>query len=333
MKIDLPYVKAYKVRGNLYTYYRRDGHKIRVRGNPESAEWKAAYHKIHDHWGRDASDVLYGSVGWLIQEYRLSPEWAKLADATRASYGRYLVELREKYKDMDWRTVDRPSIIEVRDKHKGRRSDYYVSMLSILGELAIDKGLVEVNPAKGVKKRGSKTEWRAWDAEELLWFEGTASREPLRLAYFLALYTGQRLSDVLAMIWHDIKDGVIKVTQSKTGAESWIPIHKTLAEVLEGTTKRGIHIVAAENGRPYTANGFTTVWRREILECGLDGVQFHGLRKNASVALAEAGCSENEIMAVTGHKTHQMVALYTRSARQKLLAQEAMRKLSNRGSV
>ncbi|MEC9268533.1 MAG: tyrosine-type recombinase/integrase [Pseudomonadota bacterium] len=334
MKIDLPYVQAYEARGKLFTYYRRDGKRIRIKGEPDTAEWKAEYHKIHDTWGQDPKAVLYGSIGWLIDTYRVSPRWHRLKPATQASYSRYLSEMIDRYNRMDWRTVDRPLLIEVQEKFQDspKRADYYISLFSILGEVAIDKGIRTDNPAKGIKKLGPSKEWRAWEADELLWFEGTAQHPAMRLAYYLALYTGQRQADVLAMSWRDIKDGTIKVIQSKTGEECWIPLHENLAEALN-VKKRGYTIVSTEKGQPYTDNGFTTLWRRAILECGLDGVQFHGLRKNATAALAECGCTEDEIMSITGHKTRAMVALYTRSARQKLLAQAAMRKLTNRGSV
>ena len=61
----------------------------------------------------------------------------------------------------------------------------------------------------------------------------------------------------------------------------------------------------------------------------LNGLVFHGLRKSAAARLAEAGCSEHEIMAITGHKTLSEVQRYTRQARQKTMAQSAIAKLSD----
>ena len=57
---------------------------------------------------------------------------------------------------------------------------------------------------------------------------------------------------------------------------------------------------------------------------------FHGLRKSATKALADAGCSPHEIMAITGHKTLAMVREVLRSkAEQKKLAKAAILKLEN----
>jgi integrase len=50
----------------------------------------------------------------------------------------------------------------------------------------------------------------------------------------------------------------------------------------------------------------------------------HGLRKNAAIALAEAGCTVHQIMAITGHKTLRQAMHYTQRAAQEKLAQQAI---------
>ena len=126
------------------------------------------------------------------------------------------------------------------------------------------------------------------------------------------------------MRWSDVENGFIRVKQSKTGAELFIPIHPTLAAELARVEKRGFAIVGRLDGRPYTDGGFNAVWRREKARLGLEGVQFHGLRKNATVALFEAGCTPQEVQAITGHASLEMVAHYGKGARQKVLAETAM---------
>jgi hypothetical protein len=46
--------------------------------------------------------------------------------------------------------------------------------------------------------------------------------------------------------------------------------------------------------------------------------------------LAELGCSEREIMSVTGHKSMSEVSRYTKAAEQSKLAEQAMAKMSSR---
>lgn len=52
-----------------------------------------------------------------------------------------------------------------------------------------------------------------------------------------------------------------------------------------------------------------------------------GTRAAAS-RLAELGCSDREIMAITGHTTSKEVNRYTKGARQRVLAASALRKMS-----
>ena len=52
----------------------------------------------------------------------------------------------------------------------------------------------------------------------------------------------------------------------------------------------------------------------------------HGLRKAAATRLAEAGCTDHEIMSITGHRTHKELQRYTEATRQKVLADNAIRK-------
>jgi len=66
-----------------------------------------------------------------------------------------------------------------------------------------------------------------------------------------------------------------------------------------------------------------------IAAAGLpDRCVLHGLRKAAARRLAEAGCTEKEIAAVTGHTTLKEVARYTRAADQNRLAAGAVAKLT-----
>ena len=72
-------------------------------------------------------------------------------------------------------------------------------------------------------------EWRDWEDEECVAFEKTWAPGTMeRRAYALALYTGQRKTDVVGMVRAHRKDGFIRVIQSKTGKALWIPEHPEL---------------------------------------------------------------------------------------------------------
>ena len=125
-----------------------------------------------------------------------------------------------------------------------------------------------------------------------------------RLAFALLLYTGQRGSDVCRMTQTD-GTGRLRVVQQKTGAKLVITVHRDLRNDLGRGADRPRHHSNDRLWAAFQREGLRPVRvRRHPIEAGLPPrCKAHGLRKAAARRLAEAGCSANEIMAVTGHKT------------------------------
>jgi integrase len=107
------------------------------------------------------------------------------------------------------------------------------------------------------------------------------------------------------MMWNHINEQLILVRQGKTGKSLWIPIHSRLRDVLGVIPRNSTHILTSSLGRPWTEFGSSTAWQRTLRQTELApilkaGLVFHGLRKSAAVKLAEAGCTDAEIAAITG---------------------------------
>lgn len=162
----------------------------------------------------------------------------------------------------------------------------------------------------------------------------------------LALYTGQRQGDVLAMSRAKIKPGLIEVKQEKTGRELIIPAHKKLLAVLETMNRDSVQLLTNTRGTPWTQDGFRASWNGELeppqqtkgilprphplWPIKRAGLVFHGLRKSAVVTLPEAGCTDAEVASITG-QSRQMVEHYSRQVNQCKLAASA-RHRENAGS-
>jgi len=87
------------------------------------------------------------------------------------------------------------------------------------------------------------------------------------------------------------------------------------------------NILTRLDGKRGKIDHFRHAMSDAIRASGLKGVVTHGLRATAATWLAEAGCSEGEIMAITGHSTSASVARYTRGEHQKVQATAAIEKL------
>lgn len=104
---------------------------------------------------------------------------------------------------------------------------------------------------------------------------------------------------------------------------------KNLGESTKAEYKRHIEAARKRWGKPYADDGFGTIWCREQDRLKVKR-PFHGLRKNATIMLLEAGCTTEQVQAITGHETQEMVAHYGKRVSQKRLAKEAMRKLTDK---
>jgi integrase len=118
-----------------------------------------------------------------------------------------------------------------------------------------------------------------------------------------------------------IKDGVLTVKQQKTGVTLAIPVHPHLQTVLDATPSEHLTFLVTATGKPYGGNAFSEQFRNWCDAAGLpQRCKPHGLRKAACRRLAEAGCSANEIMAISGHATVKELVRYTKAADQARLA-------------
>ena len=328
--VRLKHVKKYTAFGRTYWYHRVTKERL----PDDEAERIARVLHVNATLEGWRDDTIPGSIGDIISRYRASPEFKRLAPLTRESYRGSLDLLDRTFANDPIADIDVAWLYEVRDAMADtpRAADKMLTMLSILLNYAIARGFRQDNPARHVKKlRGGKS-FEPWTEAAIERFRADANPRMV-WAMELALFTGQRRSDVLAMRWNHIEDGLIEVAQQKTGERLLIPVHPQLADVLAGIPRKGLVIVHREDGRPYSGTGFASIFHREKKRLGLAALQFHGLRHTAGQRLAEAGCSDREIMAILGHRTASMVTRYTRRADQKRLAKAAIVKLESRTKV
>src|SRR5262249_3740305 len=136
-------------------------------------------------------------------------------------------------------------------------------------------------------------EWRGWDDDECKAFEARWPQGSMqRRAYSLAVYTGQRLTDLVAMTRADRKDGFIRVIQSKTGEELWIAEHRELAAELGRGDIAHMSLLFTTRGKAFDPVYFGAWFADAIEAAGLaDDCVLHGLRKTAARKLADADCT------------------------------------------
>jgi integrase len=228
--------------------------------------------------------------------------------------------------------ITRPRVIDIRDHLYDSPGKCRVAM-NVLNNIlrhAYDRGWVDSNVAVRLGDMPPYKEIERWSESEIDKFISTAPVH-VRDAMMLALYTGQRRSDLIRMEWSHYDGKTIHVKQRKTGIELWVPVHPKLKNHLDKMALRKRHdrvdrLLVNYYGQPWAGESLRCAFKRHSRKIGLEGKMLHGVRKTTASILGEIGCTALQIMAITGHQSLKEVQRYTEGAEKRILAQEAMQK-------
>ncbi len=281
---------------------------------------------------KDSTKIREGSVAWLIRAYKASKDWESLRPRTQKDYRAHLAAIEDAAGPMAAAAIDRSFAYEFQQVAAAtlgaRQYAYRMQVLRLLLSWGERTGKVPTNAATKMRISMPKSRDAIWSPDQFAAFSSAAD-DRMALAMMLALWSGQRQGDVLAMKWSDIDAGRIVIRQSKTGATVHIPISKPLAAFLDRATRtEAPTILTNPAGESWGEHQFRAAWVRTQKRAKVAGVTFLDLRRTAVCALAEAGCTTPEIAAITGHSQatiSRIMEVYLKSTRK--LADAAMRKL------
>jgi integrase len=333
-QIDLRYVtgRTNKSGKTLYYWHRRGFPLVRLPGDLQSLELAEQATKLNlaadggdlkpqQPSGQEAERARKNTIAWLIEDYLASNTFASKAERTRDDYRYYLGHIKEKFGDAPIRDLEPPQgrvfiyrFIN-RFADKPRKGNHFRALFSVICSHALLINKLKSNPVNGVPQLTTKPRQQFWTFEQEETFHAKCGDEMITLAFMLGAYTAQREGDLLAMVWtqFDPRENTLALRQNKTGARLLLPVHRTLRSYLDRTARRGLTILTTRTGKPFREDYFRHCWRDAILQAGLDGLRFQDLRRTAVVRLAEAGCTDPEIAAITGHsleRTKQILETY-----------------------
>jgi integrase len=320
--VRLKGVKRYRVRGRWFAYHHKTG--TRIKSEFGTGAFFAELAAIEKKLKRD--QALPGTLGLLFTSYRTSPTYADLAPATKAGYGR-MMNILQPLHEMPLVELTPQFIAQMRDRladTRGRRiANYVMAVVSVACEHGKEHGILSENPVTGVKRvrraRNLTQPNRPWTREERQIVLEHISPQ-LRVPVGLAMFTGLRKGDVLALIKGAIKNGQISCRTGKTGYEICLPVHPDLASLLRAAPRHNAVTVAATGAEtPWTVTGFNSSFIKAIAklrESGKvgPGLTFHGLRHTVGTLLVEAGCDIDTVRRWLGQKTLAMAIHYSETA-------------------
>lgn len=256
------------------------------------------------------------TVNDLAAAYLESPRFQKRSDSTKKDY-RYKISLiREWSGTVPVEAITRGNVhnyYEALCAKKGLRMGHAViAVLRLLLQYAVDAGKIRINPASRPKTETPDSRDVIWTQQEQNHMVKTADKME-KYAFGTAIICGaclgQREADILSLNWNKYIKGFFRLKQQKTDRWIEVPAHKILKERLASLVPEvgGLIIKADLAGRKMKQSYFSHEFQKIRGEAAKTmpscaRLKFLDLRRTAVVRMAEAGCTEAEISAVTGHK-------------------------------
>lgn len=190
------------------------------------------------------------------------------------------------------------------------------------------------NPVMNIRRpaAGPGRNRRLSDDEEkrLLAAVDQHSNPMLRWIVRIALETGMRASEIVTLrrVQVDLKRRIVRLLETKNTSPRTVPLSTTAVALFREALNHPVRpkdtdlIFFGEPGhdgkrRPYQ---FNPVWLNIKREQGLADVRFHDLRHEAVSRFVEGGLSDQEVSAISGHKSWGMLKRYTHLRAEDLVA-------------
>lgn len=298
----LDHVKYVRSKGRVYAYF-NTGRKVGGKAvyarlpDPSAPRFYESYAAMVA--GRNRGAAREYLVKHLIDDYSRSVDFRRKSPSTQRNYHLQLGKVEDRLGRFPVERLQASAIRTVLDGEGwgGATCNLFVAVIGAAYAWGRREGKTELDPTRDIGRRetGQHEPW----PEPVLEAALTTDNDRTRLAVHLLYYTGQRLGDVCAMRWNDIRGGVLTITQQKTGKQVSFPVHSALRAELDATPRRGMTILTGPGGRR-----ISDVTIRQALVTFTEGYGArhvpHGLRKNAVNALLECGCTIAEVAAITG---------------------------------
>lgn len=249
----------------------------------------------------------HGTLQALIDGYQKSPQYTKLAPRTKDDYDAALIRIGDRFGNHPLAVIEDPKIrvrfLQWRDeraKTSARQADAVLGVLRIVLEWGRDRGLISHNHASRPKKvyKADRAD-KLWLPDDIAAMRAVAEPK-IRLAFELALGTGQRKGDLLKLPWTAYDGQRIRLRQAKRKRMIDMPVTQSLKALLDAQPRTAKTILTREDGESWGMSNFNTHWRAAVLKAGRDGLHFHDLRGTACTILAQAGATPSEIAAMLG---------------------------------
>lgn len=322
-----------------YHYYHRLTRQ-RIEGEPGTLEFMASL-EVASKRAKAERELFVD----LVAEYFGSQEFEGLGDRTRRDYRKFRKHIEDEWHDLPLVVLgDKLIRRDLKKWHTrlvqalgARQADLVVATMSRIVSYGVDASVFSTNHLIGLNKAYKADRSDAiWTLEDVSACMEVANR-PMKLALILALHLGRRAGDLIRIAWGDYDGECIAVMNRKGGrkirfkARCTVMLRETLdaAKLALGRVPhKDEPILKTVEGQAWVESHFSTKFSATKNRAGLTHLHFHDLRGTAITVLAENGCTNAEIAAISGHSMkHIEKIIDTYMARTRALNDAAVAKL------
>lgn len=334
-------------RGNSYRVrLRRKGFpKVTIPGVPWSEPFMAEYARLMGEERPEKPEDHGPTWSWLCRQYlRLSPRYKKLSAPRQRRYARVLEatfaepiapSVAETFGDMPLSAMTAKCVRILHGRIEAREAaNERLKAIRQVCRFATEMEHMAVNIGRDVRYHPPEGDgFHTWTLEEVALYEARhAPGTEARRALCLLLYAGgPRRQDVVTLGRQHVRNEAIRYTPKKSkdkGTVVEVPLLPVLRAELDLTPKGQLTFLQTAHGKARSVGGFGNWFKRRCVEAGLPHCAAHGLRKAGATMAAENGASEAQLMAIFGWEDFKMPARYTKKARRKKMAADAIHLVS-----
>lgn len=260
----------------------KDGKTVTYRYKPIGGRWQslgtdrvAAVRKVADMLGQGGDR---GTVSELWRAYIDSPAWARLSDASRVDYEQSWKQLEPRFGKMTAGAI-KPShcnrYLRIERGKSPTRANREMALLSNLMNLAVERGDIDANPCKQVRRNTETPRDEMPEVEDLqsfiawAWKRGGQSAVLAGMAEFASL-AGNRRIEFRPMHWPQVSETEVRVMRAKQRGKKVtekIDMSPRLADLMArmrplAKDSRVGAVFPNRDGNPHTERGFKSAWAR-----------------------------------------------------------------------
>jgi integrase len=174
------------------------------------------------------------------------------------------------------------------------------------------------NPATGIELFPEEKRNRFVQPYELPKLFEALNEEPnpyIKTAFLVALLTGARRGEILAMRWDDLdlERAIWRIPHTKAQRPHWLPLPQPIVALLQALPRfQGCsYVFPGRDGNGHLVN-IAKAWTRIRARAGLTDVRIHDLRRTLGSWLAASGASLPLIGKALNHSQVSTTAIYAR---------------------